>query len=362
MREQNDERERASMTKLTAVMFARINAGQDAYDAGREPVPPTIDVLIISGGGDWGAFGAGYLKGWGKIPRSDPMARPNFDMVTGVSTGALIAPFAYIGNEPAIDRVVHLYRNPQPDWVKKRFMFFLPSNISFTEIPGLERELREHVTLEMVKQLATIGGSGRVLAVNTTNVDDGSPHVFDLVAEAREACKTGNLARIHDVMLASAGIPGAFPFRIIDGQMYVDGAVTGNIIYGGRVGEEESIPAAWQKMYPGKPMPKLRYWVIFNNQLRPTPQTTEPRWPAVFTRSMEMSTRAATLTAMRHLFAMAEISHLKRNANIEVRVVSIPGDWTMPVPGVFMKETMNNLVDIGEQMGADSSSWRTTPP
>src|ERR1700750_1846627 len=90
----------------------------------KRPDPPVVDILIISGGGDWGAFGTGFLKGWGKIPKSDPMARPDFDIVTGVSTGALIAPFAYIGSEAAIEQIVKLYRNPQPDWVKKRFLFF----------------------------------------------------------------------------------------------------------------------------------------------------------------------------------------------------------------------------------------------
>jgi hypothetical protein len=92
------------------------------------------------------------------------------------------------------------------------------------------------------------------------------------------------------------------------------------------------------------------------------PAVTAPNWPTVIQRSLETSTRAATATAVRHLFAMAEISRLKRNADVEVRIVSIPGDWFPPVPGVFIKETMNNLADIGEKMGADPDSWSTVPP
>jgi hypothetical protein len=149
---------------------------------------------------------------------------------------------------------------------------------------------------------------------------------------------------------------------MIDDELYVDGGVTGNIIYGGRIGEEDSLPAIWQKAYPNLPIPKLRYWVIFNNQFRPVPAVTAPNWPTVIQRSLETSTRAATATAVRHLFAMAEISRLKRNADVEVRIVSIPGDWFPPVPGVFIKETMNNLADIGEKMGADPDSWSTVPP
>ena len=163
-------------------------------------------------------------------------------------------------------------------------------------------------------------------------------------------------------MLASAGIPGAFPFRMIDDELYVDGGVTGNIVYGGRISEDRSLPALWQQAYPNLPIPKMRFWVIFNNQFRPVPVVTAPNWPAVIQRAMETSTRAATATAVRHLFAINEISRLKRKADIEVRIVSIPGDWFPPVPGTFIKETMNNLSDLGEKMGADPASWSSEPP
>jgi len=100
----------------------------------------------------------------------------------------------------------------------------------------------------------------------------------------------------------------------------------------------------------------------FNNQFRPVPVVTAPNWPAVIQRAMETSTRAATVTAVRHLFATAEISRLKRKAEIEVRIVSIPGDWFPPVPETFIKETMNDLAELGEKMGADPGSWSTEPP
>src|SRR3954453_22728629 len=138
-------------------------------------------------------------------------------------------------------------------------------------------------------------------------------------------------------MLASAGIPGVFPFRIIDGQMYVDGGATGNIIYGGRISDEDSLWAAWQQKTPALPIPKTRCWVLFNNQVRPNPQVTEPRWPAVITRSLETSSRAATVTGMRHLFATAEVGRLKRKVDVEARVGSIPGDWRPSKPGSFLK-------------------------
>ena len=163
-------------------------------------------------------------------------------------------------------------------------------------------------------------------------------------------------------MLASAGIPGAFPFRMIDNELYVDGGVTGNIVYGGRISEDHSLPALWQSAYPNLPIPKIRMWVIFNNQFCPVPEVTAPNWVAVIHRSLNTATRASTATAVRHLFAMAEIARLKRKAEAEVRIVSIPGDWSPPVPGTFIKETMNNLADLGEKMGADPASWSNQPP
>ena len=283
--------------------------------------------------------------------------------MTGVSTGTLIAPFAFLGDQPAIDQIVTLYRNPEADWVKQRGMlYFLPDNISFAEVPGLEREMRRHVTMDMVRRIAKAGADGRMLMVNTTNLDDAAPHVFDLVEEAQRAADSGELERIHNIMLASAGIPGAFPFRIIDQELYVDGGVTGNILYGARAEEEDTLPAVWQRTYPDVPIPKIRFWVIFNNQFRPVPHVTPPKWLAVVQRSLETATRASTVTALKHLVAMAEIARLKRNADVEIRIVSIPGDWSPPVPGVFVKETMNNLADLGERMGATRQTGATSSP
>jgi len=340
-----------------------VKAQYDEYVAGRQPMPPVIDYLIISGGGDWGAFGAGILKGWGRILKSDPLARPRFDVVTGVSTGALIAPFAFLGDDESIDRIVNLYRNPQPDWVEMRGpLYFLPTNISFAEVPGLEREMKKTLTPEMIARIADEGKGGRLLFVNATNLDDDSPHVFYLVPEARRAVATGDVERFNNILLASSGIPGAFPYREIDGTMYVDGGVTSNMIFGSRIPEEHRLPALWQSLYPRVPMPKMRYWVIFNNQFQAPPTVVKARWFDIINRSIELSTRSATLSSMRQLYLMAEVAHLKRGDNIEVRIMAIPDDWSPPVPGTFVKETMNNLADLGERMGADPTVWRTSPP
>jgi len=342
----------------------RTKAQLDAYKAGHRPAPPVIDYLVISGGGDIGAFGAGFLKGWSTVPTSHPLARPTrFDVVTGVSTGALIAPFAWLGDAEADQRIVNLYRNPQTDWVKERLpLSFLPYHLSFAEVPGLERQIRETCSREMIARLTDPAEAGRLLVVNTTNLDDASPRIFYLVPEAHRAVETGDLTRFHNILLASAGIPGAFPYREIDGSMYVDGAVSANMIFGGRLPEEQRLVGLWERLYPDIPMPKLRYWVIFNNQFRFPPQVTAQKWPDIMSRATIMATQTGTVSAMRHLFARAELMKLKQKVDIEVRVMAVPDSFVPSVPGTFQNEVMNALADLGEKMGADPASWRDTPP
>src|SRR5687767_12425740 len=100
-RAERDDQAMAERRSLIDRNLARIKAEYDDYTAGRAPAPPVVDLLVISGGADWGAFGAGILKGWGKVPDA-AMRRPEFDAVTGVSTGALIAPFAFLGDDASI--------------------------------------------------------------------------------------------------------------------------------------------------------------------------------------------------------------------------------------------------------------------
>jgi hypothetical protein len=363
IRRKSDEKRLQEIGTAPEIVIRRAKDQYDQYKAGKRPDPPVIDILVISGGGDWGAFGAGFLRGWSRVPKSNPLAKPDFAAVTGVSTGALIAPFAFLGDEASLDRVENLYRNPKSDWVKQRGpLYFLPSNISLAEIPGLERELKDTMTPEMFKRIEDTGAEGRLLAVSATNLDDASPRVFNLVTEARRARESGNYDRIHNIVLASAGIPGVFPYRMIENQMYVDGGVTGNMLYGGRVAEEDTLAPTWKQMYPDIPIPKIRFWVIYNNQFRPPPTVVDPNWLSIVQRSMETASRAASVTSIRHLVAMSQTAEIKYKADVEVRVVSIPGEWLPPTTKPFDKGTMNQLADIGEKMGADPISWVTALP
>jgi patatin-like phospholipase len=348
---------RRLMDKFLARAEAKANAGRES---GKGAAPVTLDLLVISGGGDWGAFGAGVLKGWGRV--TGESARPQFDVVTGVSTGALIAPFAFLGDDASIERIVQLYRNPQKDVaVSRGLLFFLPNNPSFYILPGLERELRTALDRPMIERIAAADASGRGLLVNTTNIDLGGMHVWDIIAESKAALASGDEDHVQRILLASAGIPGVFPARGIGEHLYVDGAITGNIIYAGRPRENESFPELWKAKHPGVPL-RIRYWVIFNNQFRFPPQVTAQKWPDIMSRATIMATQTGTVSAMRHLFARAELMKLKQKVDIEVRVMAVPDSFVPSVPGTFQNEVMNALADLGEKMGADPSSWRTEPP
>jgi len=343
---------------LMNTFLARAHAKVKAAKPGDTP---TVDLLVISGGGDWGAFGAGVLKGWGKV--SGDMARPTFDVVTGVSTGAMIAPFAFVGDDDSIERIVQLYRHPKDDWIRSRgLVFFMPSNPSFYALPGLEQEMSAKLDRPMLERLVAEGAKGRTLIVNTTNIDLGEMRAWDLVAETKTALAKKDEKHLYSVLLASAGIPAVFPARDIGEWLYVDGAITGNILYGGRVGEQDSFPVRWRKAYPKDPLPRLRYWVIFNNQIRFPPQITRERWPDIMSRATIMGTQTSTLNSMRHLFTLAELVRVKHEANIEVRVMAVPDSFVPSVPGSFKSEVMNTLADMGERMGANPDSWRTEAP
>ena len=322
----------------------------------------TLDVLAISGGGDWGAFGTGFLRGWGEV--TDPaLKRPAFDVVSGVSTGALIAPFAFLGTDADLKTVDDLYRNPKHDWVKTRgLLFFLPDNASFAEVPGLEREIDAVITEEFASRVAKEGADGRILMINTTNLDDGSPQPFRWAVAAKDAVEKHDLTRLRNILLASSGVPAAFPPREIDGSIYVDGAVTSNIIYGGNMKRGMSFGAIWKRMYPGETPPTVRYWIILNNYAQAQPRTVQANWPSVIERSLEIAVRASTNTALRHLYAMTEAAELRGEGHIEVRWVAIPNSWKQPEAGIFKESTMRSLSDLGFATGRDPASWSAESP
>lgn len=324
---------------------------------------PIMNVLAMSGGGDYGAFGAGFLVGWGSI--NEPRwRRPDFDVVTGVSTGALLAPFAYIGTDEACLAVESLYRNPKEDWVQgSGLLFFLPSNPSFMKIPGLKRDLRAAVDAEMIAQMAEQSRAGKLLAISATDLDLGRQKFWEVGAESEAAVESGTYDRVHQILLASAAIPAVFPPIQVGDSLYADGGVTANVFFRLDIHNPSGFFQRWRAAYPGKPLPTVRYWVIINNQASHIPKIVQARWPEVIGPSLAAAIRSATFAEVRWLAAQADYVNTKYGTDIEVRVVTIPDEWRPPVKGDFQKQTMESLTALGRELGGDPGSWTvwTTP-
>lgn len=327
---------------------------QEAVEDGRG----SIDILAMSGGADYGAFGAGVLVGWGQVEDPD-LRRPQFDAVTGVSTGALLAPFAFLGTDEDCLTIESLYREPLPDWIVTRGLVpIMPWNVSLATIPGLERAIDEIVDLPFVQRLAAQARAGRVLAVSATDLDLGRQKTWDLSVEAEVAAAEGTARPIQQRLLASAAVPVMFPPVMIDDHLYVDGGVTSNVLLRLVPKDPSGFVQRWLREHPGRPWPRMRYWVILNNFERHQPKIVQPRWTNVLTPSLEVVIRSATLAELRWLAAEADYCNAVFGTGIEMRVISIPDEWKPPVEGAFKKETMNSLADLGRELGRDPAAWR----
>ena len=192
----------------------------------RGGVLPTAHLLSLSGGGDNGAFGAGLLVGW--TARGD---RPKFKLVTGVSTGALIAPFAFLGSE--YDAVLtDVYTNIDPSKVyEKRFIAVAAlTEDALTDSTPLYETISRHIDETVLAKIAAEYERGRLLLIQTTDLDAGRPVIWNIGAIAASGHPHA-LNLIRHIMLASASIPAAFPPVMFDveangvsyQEMHVDG-------------------------------------------------------------------------------------------------------------------------------------------
>lgn len=349
---------REVFTSGVAAMIERQQRELKEYKEGKTSEEPVMDIIGFSGGGDYGAFGAGFMMGWREI--TDPAWKlPEFDVVTGVSTGSLISPFVFLGTEKDLAEIDHLYRNPKSDWATERgLLFFMPGNLSLMEIKGLKRDIDAAVNEEFIKRIADQSSTGRILLVSATNVDMGTQRMWNMVVEAQRAIDAGNMEIMREKLLASSAIPGVFPPIEIGPFFYADGGVTANVLLPLDAHSPHSLINVWKREHPDVPLPKVRYWIIENNQSAQVPKTAQPTWVSVAGASLGTSIRSATMAQVRLLVEHANYANLAAGTRVEVRFVSIPNDWRAPVEGTFKEETMRSLADLGRKLGKDPGSWK----
>jgi predicted acylesterase/phospholipase RssA len=310
------------------------------------------DFLAISGGGGEGAYAAGFLTGWTRSGQ-----RPHFEVVTGVSTGALAAPFAFLG--PRYDGVLRdIYtRYGDSDLVVDRGLFGFLGTSRYDTTP-LKRLIEQYMTDDVLNAIAQEYAKGRRLLVQTTNIDAQRPVIWDLSAIAASG-QPDRRDLIVRVLLASSAIPGVFPpVRIqvnADGHSYdelhVDGGVTAQIFFA----PPRTRFARFEKMAFGGARERTLY-VIRNGKLTPDYKPVEEGAFPLAIRSI------ATLTKYQGLSDLRRLDRIARETNARVLFTSIPPDFTRAARSEFDREYMEELFSVGEQMGQSGRAWRSRPP
>jgi hypothetical protein len=236
-----------SDTAAMATFGRRLHERESKYfsSLGR-PIPPE-SLLAISGGGDNGAFGAGVLVGW-----SESRTRPSFKIVTGISTGALIAPLAFVGPEydPLLSQMYTTI--DQTDIFEKRPLLEGLVSDALADSTPLQHLLAKYVDANLVSRIAEESRRGRALVIITTNLDAGVPVIWNIGAIA-ESGHPEAVGLIRKILLASASVPGFFPPVMFD-VMVDGGAHSGDACRRRSIDADVSLP----RCPPGQENPKWR--------------------------------------------------------------------------------------------------------
>ena len=308
--------------------------------------------LAISGGGANGAFGAGLLAGWTMSGK-----RPEFTMVTGVSTGALTAPFAFLGVK--YDEILkELYTTTTTeDIIEKRNFLSLAFGDAVADTTPLKKLLAQYVTRDIVDAIGKEHQRGRRLFIGTLNLDAGRSVIWNIGAIATSDFP-GKLDLIHNLLLASASIPVAFPPVVIDvsangeiyDEMHVDGG-TGSQVF--------VYPAAidWRVItqrlkVKGKP----QVYVIRNSFLDPDYHNVKRKVFSIANRSIDSLIRTQGIGDLYQILALC-----KRDGN-DFNLAYIPSHFTERPTELFDKNYMGKLYQLGYEMGLKGYDWKKKPP
>lgn len=315
---------------------------------------PQLQLLAVSGGGENGAFGAGLLCGW-----SAQGTRPTFDLVTGISTGALTAPFAFLG--PDYDgqlRAVYTETAPHEILVRRSLTAALFDDAMADNAP-LFRTISRYVDDRMLAGIVAAYDSGRLLLIASTNIDAQVPVIWNIGAIAKSGHPKA-ADTIRRILLASAAIPGAFPPSMIevtmDGktyqEMHVDGgAVTQTFLYPSALTRNRA-----QRKRSGQPVVDARAFIIRNGRL-------DPEWAAVERRTLGIAGRAiSTMIAMSGYNDVIRIYAITQRDGIDYNLAFIGRDFNQVLPSPFDAAYMRALYDYGYQRALHGYDWAKRPP
>ena len=308
--------------------------------------------LALSGGGAKGAFGAGFLNGW-----TDSGTRPEFKIVTGISTGALIAPLAFLGPEYD-DELREGYTT-----IKTKDILNVEGILGFGILPvlfgesyastkPLQNMIADMLTPEVFEAIAAEHKEGRRFYIGTTNLDAQRIVIWDMGAIASSG-HSDALKLFRKVMLASASIPGAFPpvrFDVeIDGkkydEMHVDGGViTGVFGYGAHLFKDAQDKGL------------CSFYVIKNGKLDVEAEQVRRHVFPISIRSFSTLMKAQSWSDMLRLYNNAQ------RDNVEFNYISLPYDYEAKGNEMFDPEEMKRLYDLGYSIATSDNPWQKEIP
>ncbi|WP_459857849.1 patatin-like phospholipase family protein [Dongia sp. agr-C8] len=333
---------------------AFLNEPADSYE--RNPDSLVYNYLAVSGGGSDGAFGAGLLNGW---TRSG--TRPKFKFVTGVSTGALIAPFAFLG--PDYDETLqqaYTTVDAQRLYLARSLVSLLWEE-SLNDNKPFRDMIAKYVDEKVLGRIAEEHRKGRRLYVLTTDLDREEPVVWDMGAIAASN-SPARLDLFRKVILASASIPAFFPPVLINvkiddvqkDELHVDGGVFAQSFF---VGNQIDLRALERRAHPewqGKITHRL--YVIRNGRLDPQPRKVDRSLGSITAYSIDSMLKASGINDLYRLY-LGDLA-----GELELRYVAIPHDYVPSSLDEFNQAEMIRQYNLGLAMGEKGIPWQRTPP
>jgi hypothetical protein len=335
---------------LVKEKWAQVRANRpELLSKGRRPV---VNFLALSGGGSDGAFGAGLLGGWTASGK-----RPEFDLVTGVSTGALTAPFAFLG--PKYDGALKevFTKSTTKDIAIAQPIRGLLGGDALSSNAPLARIVAFYVTEAFLEEVADQHRRGRRLLIGTTNLDAERPVIWDMGQIAVNG-RPEALDLFRQVLLASAAIPAVFPPGFVrvaaDGvfydEMHVDGGATREVFL---------VPTQFMaKSADGRLgiNPIRRAYIIRNGRVA-------PEYKAVKAKTLSIAGRAvSSLIKSQGVGDLYELYVFSKKNGIDYNVAYIPGDFLDTSTQAFDPVYMTKLYDLGFRLAEAGYPWKKVPP
>jgi hypothetical protein len=316
---------------------------------------PAAHSLAMSGGGGDGAFGAGLICGW-----SDSGTMPTFKLVTGVSTGSMIAPFAFLGG-PYVEQLRQIYTTISDKDIRTmralNGLYGVVFHDAVSDTAPLYQLISKYVTQQMLADLAAAYKQGRLLMIATASLDQQRPILWNVGAIANSG-HPGALELIRRIILASASIPGVFPPVMIDveangrryQEMNVDaGVVAQTFLYPIWLGLRVNLRS-------GTAARERHAYVVRNGRL-------DADWASVNRDFLTITQRA--IGTMIHYLGYNDILRLydtSKRDGVDFNLAFIETDFGKPKNNLFDPEYMKALFDYSYEKARRGPDWHKEPP